>query len=80
MAPASRDTSRLSFEKDVAETVEIANPEDLYLERYPLLRDKSKEDLAKLNKSVLRKLDWKFLPCITMMLLMKYAIHNLDSP
>lgn len=45
---------------------------DAFLQRYPLLRDKSKEELDKLNKSVLKKLDWKFLLIITAMLLMKY--------
>jgi hypothetical protein len=41
------------------------------LNRYPLLVGKSQEELASLNKKVLKKLDWKFLPCITLMLLMK---------
>ncbi|KAM3418098.1 hypothetical protein BST61_g6303 [Cercospora zeina] len=44
----------------------------LLLERFPLICNKSPEELAKLNKAVLRKLDWKFLPCITGMLLMNY--------
>lgn len=42
-----------------------------WLQQYSLLAHKSPEDLEKLNKSVLSKLDWKFLPCITLMLLMK---------
>lgn len=42
------------------------------LQRYPLLVEKSAEELAELNKKVLRILDWKFLPCVTVMLLMKY--------
>jgi hypothetical protein len=45
--------------------------EQEYLSRFPLLANKTEEELAKLNKSVLWKLDWKFLPCITLMLLMK---------
>lgn len=47
------------------------NVEASWLQRYPLLADKTEEELEALNKSVLRKLDWKFLPCITIMLLMK---------
>jgi hypothetical protein len=42
------------------------------LNRYPLLVGKSEVELALLNKKVLRKLDWRFLPCITAMLLMNY--------
>jgi hypothetical protein len=44
---------------------------DLYLQGYPLLREKTKDELDKLNKAVLKKLDWKFLLIITLMLLMK---------
>jgi hypothetical protein len=40
-------------------------------QRYPLLANASQEKLEELNKAVLRKLDWKFLPVITLMLLMK---------
>lgn len=72
-APSVMDT-RSSIDKK-GDTAQIENVDDAssrdYLSRYPLLADKSDEELEKLNKSVLRKLDWKFLPCITMMLLMK---------
>ena len=71
MVPSTSLHSRKSFDKDDVEVVEDAFSADPYLERYALLAGKSKEELNKLNKSVLRKLDWKFLPCITMMLLMK---------
>jgi ABC-type metal ion transport system substrate-binding protein len=40
-------------------------------QQYPLLANASEEKLAALNKAVLRRLDWVFLPVITMMLLMK---------
>lgn len=66
---------RKSMDKsDVAHietTTAAAMLEAEYLARYPALAGKTEEELAKLNKSVLRKLDWKFLPCITLMLLMK---------
>ena len=39
-------------------------------QRYPLLANASQGKLDELNKTVLRKLDWRFLPCITLMLLM----------
>jgi hypothetical protein len=64
-----------SISKPSAEIVKIENavPDDesVWIQQYPLLANKSPEELAALNKSVLRKLDWKFLPCITFMLLMK---------
>lgn len=78
-----------SISKPSAEIVKIENavPEDaaIWLQRYPLLAEKSPEELAVLNKAVLKKLDWKFLPCITLMLLMKYVTklqfltHTIDQ-
>lgn len=53
------------------ELVEATAIEDVLLERFPLISNKSKEELDALNKAVVRKLDWEFLPCITAMLLMK---------
>ncbi|KAH0359015.1 hypothetical protein KCU65_g10156, partial [Aureobasidium melanogenum] len=72
--PFSRPTSPVSvLDKEKAvEHIESALVEPTYLDGFPLLRDKSEEELAVLNKSVLKKLDWKFLPCITAMLLMNY--------
>jgi hypothetical protein len=66
--------SRTSLSKDAdAHVIEdaVADP---YVDLYPLLAGSSKDELDKLNKSVLRKLDWKFLPCITAMLLMKWDL------
>ena len=69
--------ARISISKEDAEIVKIehAAPADasVWVQRYPLLREKTEEELAALNKAVLRKLDWKFLPIITAMLLMKYV-------
>jgi len=39
--------------------------------RFDLLRGLSEEDMEKLNKSVLKKIDWRMMPTITMMFLMK---------
>lgn len=70
--------NRISISKESAEIVKIENaaPADasVWIQQYPLLREKTEEELAALNKAVLRKLDWKFLPCITIMLLMKYVV------
>ncbi|KAH0183123.1 major facilitator superfamily transporter, partial [Aureobasidium melanogenum] len=72
--PLSRPSSPVSvLDKEKAvEHIESAPVESTYLEGFPLLREKSDEELAILNKKVLKKLDWKFLPCITAMLLMNY--------
>lgn len=66
----------MSLGKTGAFHLEEATLSDTVLQRYDLLKDKSSIELEALNKSVLKKLDWKFLPCITAMLLMKYAVDN----
>ena len=67
---------RSSIEKksdiDIIEDVQTSN-EQLWLQEYDLLVGKSKEELAALNKKVVKKLDWRFLTTITAMLLMKYV-------
>jgi hypothetical protein len=63
--------SQTSLDKKVSDHVEEASQANVSLQRYPLLRDLSEDELVALDKAVLRKLDWKFLPTITMMLLMK---------
>jgi hypothetical protein len=35
-----------------------------YLARYPLIANKSTEELRKIEKGLLRKLDWIFLPVV----------------
>jgi hypothetical protein len=39
--------------------------------RFDTLRDLSEEQMAALNKTLVRKLDWRLMPCITLMFLMK---------
>lgn len=39
--------------------------------RFDLLRDLSNDEMEKLNKSVVRKIDWRMMPTITMMFLMR---------
>jgi hypothetical protein len=42
--------------------------------RFPLLRDLTKEQMDALNKKVLRKIDWRLLPMVSLMYLMKYVL------
>ena len=67
-----------SDDKSLKGSCEVIKVEDAglseaetFLQHYPLLRGKTKDELDKLNKAVLKKLDWKFLLIITLMLLMK---------
>ncbi|KAL4926341.1 major facilitator superfamily domain-containing protein [Aspergillus undulatus] len=50
------------------ESVEDVSEAERLLAHFPILQDKPPEELEKLNKAVLRKLDWYFLACVTMML------------
>ncbi|KAL4951868.1 major facilitator superfamily domain-containing protein [Aspergillus filifer] len=58
--------------KAALEAIEDVSEAERMLSHFPILQDKTPEELEKLNKAVLRKLDWYFLPCVTMMLLMSY--------
>ncbi|KAL4867581.1 hypothetical protein BDV12DRAFT_209833 [Aspergillus spectabilis] len=40
--------------------------------RFDLLRDLSPEEMAALNKRVVKKIDWHMMPCVTLMFLMNY--------
>lgn len=57
--------------KNEVEYEEVAPPRDEVLERYEIIRDRSAEELAAIEKSLVRKLDWKFLPMVSAMLMMK---------
>ncbi|RGP79811.1 hypothetical protein FLONG3_2125 [Fusarium longipes] len=64
--PNSLDAKRnVEYDENAPERDEI-------LERYDLIKDKTPEELAALEKSLVRKLDFKFLPMVTAMLLMNY--------
>jgi hypothetical protein len=41
--------------------------------RFETLRDLSEEQMVALNKRVLKIIDWRLMPCITLMFLMKYV-------
>jgi hypothetical protein len=68
-------TTDKKFLEQSCETVKLEDAglseAEIFLQSYPLLREKSKDELDRLNKAVLKKLDWKFLLIITLMLLMK---------
>ncbi|KAH9909944.1 major facilitator superfamily transporter [Xylariomycetidae sp. FL2044] len=51
---------------------EEAQGAERMLQQWPLIRDKTPEERRLLNRRVVRKLDFIFLPCITAMLLMNY--------
>ncbi|RYN66036.1 hypothetical protein AA0117_g11996 [Alternaria alternata] len=69
-------TTDKKFLEQSCETVKLEDAglseAEIFLQSYPLLREKSKDELDRLNKAVLKKLDWKFLLIITLMLLMNY--------
>ncbi|KAH6869176.1 major facilitator superfamily domain-containing protein [Thelonectria olida] len=49
----------------------VISPQDIQA-RFELLRHLGPERLAELNKSVVRKIDWHMMPCVTLMFLMNY--------
>lgn len=85
--PAPQNNGRTSLDEDtkkeLSECVESLSqnggygnepryipPEEIQA-RFPLLRDLSKEQMQGLNKKVVSKLDWRMMPCVTLMFLMK---------
>ncbi|GME50549.1 Vitamin H transporter [Neofusicoccum parvum] len=58
--------------KDAQEFVEHVQLPDAYLAQFPLLQAKTPGELAALDRSVVKKLDWRFLPIVSLMLLMNY--------
>ena len=72
MSGSVRSTpNSLDAKRDV-EYEENAPERDEVLERYDLIKDMTPEERAALEKKLVRKLDWKFLPMVTAMLLMNY--------
>ncbi|EJT71086.1 hypothetical protein GGTG_12107 [Gaeumannomyces tritici R3-111a-1] len=70
--PGSVRSKSSSLKGDGVDTVEDAAVRDPILERYELIRDKTPEERKAIEKSLVRKLDWKFLSMVTAMLLMNY--------
>lgn len=40
--------------------------------RFPLLRDLNEAQMTALNNKMVKKIDWRLMPCVTAMFLMKY--------
>jgi hypothetical protein len=73
MSSDTKQSTRLdSLSKDGTSLVEYAveGSDNEYLANYPLLVDKTPGELKKLEKSLLRRLDYIFLPMMTMVLFM----------
>ncbi|KAK2040112.1 major facilitator superfamily transporter [Colletotrichum somersetense] len=69
---APNDSKRSSIDKAGVEVEESVPVRDPLLEQYELIRDKTPEELKALNKAVVSKLDWRFLPMVCAMLIMNY--------
>lgn len=67
----SKDSDLEASENGLERTEKHLRQTDQLLALFPILQGKSPEELQRLNRTVLRKLDWQFLPCVTMMLLMR---------
>jgi hypothetical protein len=61
-----------TLDKVKADVEHIEGLHNDYLQGFSLLQDKTPEELKDINKKLLRKLDWRFLPTVTLMLLMAY--------
>jgi hypothetical protein len=55
-------------------TIQTYSPEQIQ-HRFDTLRGLSQGEMAALNKKVRRTIDWRLMPCITLMFLMKYVGH-----
>ncbi|KAL6868743.1 hypothetical protein ACO1O0_000060 [Amphichorda felina] len=79
VAPDSDPDTKETLDAQWVEKAAIEEPpEGTYISpeqiqaRFDLLRDLGKEKMDDLNKRVVSKLDWRMMPCVTMMFLMSY--------
>jgi hypothetical protein len=56
--------------KEVAPESHRITPQQIQA-RFELLKDLSQEEMESLNKRLVKRLDWRLMPCITLMFLMK---------
>jgi len=63
------EKQNIEFKEVVEESVNIT-PQQIQA-RFDTLRDLSDEDMAALNKKLVKKIDWRLMPCVTLMFLMK---------
>jgi hypothetical protein len=54
-------------------------PPEVIQARFELLRDLGPDEMAALNKRVVKKIDWRMMPCVTLMFLMKYILSPISS-
>jgi len=66
---AMSEKQNTEFKEVVEEFVNIT-PQQIQA-RFDTLRHLSDEDMAALNKKLVRKIDWRLMPCVTLMFLMK---------
>lgn len=78
VAPDSDPDTKETLDAQWVEKAAIEEPpEGTYISpeqiqaRFDLLRDLGKEKMDDLNKRVVSKLDWRMMPCVTMMFLMR---------
>ncbi|KAJ4339373.1 hypothetical protein N0V87_003310 [Didymella glomerata] len=72
MADITADEKKADVElKEFSEGNSQITPQQIQA-RFDTLRDLSEEQMAALNKKLVRKLDWRLMPCITLMFLMNY--------
>jgi hypothetical protein len=71
MADIVNDEKKAKVEfKEVSSEHQNITPQQIQA-RFETLRHLSDEQMSKLNKQLVRKLDWRLMPCITLMFLMK---------
>jgi hypothetical protein len=63
------EKQNIEFKEVVEESVNITAQQ--IQARFDTLRDLSDEDMAALNKKLVKKIDWRLMPCVTLMFLMK---------
>lgn len=62
----------IQLEEHATEARGVITPEEIQA-RFETLRDLSKEEMDALNKRVVKIMDWRLMPCITVMFLMSYV-------
>ncbi|KAF2010105.1 MFS general substrate transporter [Aaosphaeria arxii CBS 175.79] len=70
MALDQKNVENAEFKEVAAESGNITAQQ--IQARFETLRDLTEEQMADLNKRLVKKLDWRLMPCITLMFLMNY--------
>lgn len=61
------------IENAAPEGTQGASPTEIQA-RFPLLRDLGEAQMEALNNKLVKKIDWRLMPCVTAMFLMKYVL------